>query len=118
MATTQEIKDGKRADLDQIAVDEGLDPKAPEYSKVDDLRAALLPLASDASDQEDPESDEDEDTDENPGGTPEATDEAVDEAEEAAKKAEQSKTVKTDVKPAGHADKFDATGQPIFGRGR
>lgn len=119
MATTQEIKAAKRAELDTLAVAEGLDPA--EYSKVEDLRTALLPKASDASEQtpEDGDDNGEGDGDGNGDQTQPVTAKApVNEAEQAADKAEEAKVVKTDVAPQGHAAKFDKTGQPVFGKAK
>lgn len=111
MATTQEIKDSKRAELDVLLVENGLDPA--DFSTVADAKEALLPLASDVEDQGEGEGegdDEDEVTD--------TTTPAVDDAEQAADKAEEFEVKPTDVVPSGHAEHFDEFGQPVFGNAK
>ena len=53
MATTAEIKSANRDTLDQIALENDIDPT--QYNTVADLRAVLLPLATDVNDQQQPE---------------------------------------------------------------
>lgn len=112
MATTAEIKAGKRADLDAIAVELGIDPQS--YTNVKELKEALLPLATDAE-KGDEDDTEDAGEDEGDKNAPEPT-KPVNDAEKAADKAEQPRETRANPVPTNHAAKFDANGQPIFGR--
>lgn len=116
MATTQEIKDAKRAQLDELLVEQGLDPA--EYSNIAAAQEALYPFATDVDDSGDDEgagdgAGDDEGNDDDTTTTP-----AVNDADVAADKAETPKVEKTDVLPSGHAAKFDKNGQPIFGKAK
>lgn len=115
MATTQEIKDSKRAELDVLLVENGLDPA--DYSTVTDAKEALLPFATDVEDQGEGDGDGEGDQ-AGEGDVTDTTTPAVDDAEKAADKAEEFEVKPTDVVPSGHAEHFDEFGQPVFGNAK
>lgn len=112
MATTQEIKASKRAELDKLLVENGLDPA--EYTTVDAAKEALYPFATDAEEQGD-EGDEGEENAEDQGDAEETPNVPENEAEAAADKAEEPEVKPTNIVPTGHAEHFDEFGQPVFG---
>lgn len=118
MATTQEIKDANREQLDALLVEAGLDPAAEEHSNVKKAREALLPLATDAEPDTDAE-DADEDVEDETDTDPTKADKApVDDANRVADTASTPKKDEKVVAPVGHPTKFDEYGQPVFGRGK
>lgn len=115
MATTAEIKELKRAELDALAVEQGLDPAT--FSKAEDLRAELLKSADDADEQGN-EGDEGDATGDGSDAENTTTGSAENVPENAADKAADAAevpTVREAVGSSHHANKFDKYGNPVFG---